>query len=1841
MKKLTVLIFLVISGSLILQAQSYSGGSGTSGDPYQIANKTDLKYLSEHSGEWSKHFKQTANITFQSSDFESGGDFYNDGGGFIPIGYYNNEFTGTYDGDYHTIDGLYINRPSSEYNGFFGIAVSISISNLGLTNVNITGYNATGGFIGMSYSFIENCFSTGTVTGSHFMTRLGGFCGYLGEGTISNCYSSATVTGTNNDNVGGFAGRASDNITNCYSTGDVVGSGLTGGFVGFNDRQVTISDCYSTGNVSRASGSDDTRIGAFCGINGYSLYGLGTILRCYSTGSVTYINATNPTNKGFSGLDEGTFNDNFFDSDVSNQSSGNGATAKTTSQMQTQSTFTNWDFTNVWQIIGGDGANYPTLINNPEPTTEAPTTQASNIVYSNVYATQMDLSWTNGDGTKRVVFAKAASSGTTSPVDGTTYTANATFGSGTQIGSTGWYCIYNGSGSSVSVTSLTAGTDYIFQVFEYNGRSESELYLTNTATNNPKVRSTNTTPAPNYALDFDGTNDYVSVPANASLNMGGSSFTLEMWVKSSSTHSSWILPLEYGNWTTGTYQFASANSNTMKVDFYGSSSANGASYTTDWTDGKWHHFAGVFDNTNNLLILYYDGVNVSQVTETNAPASNTVPLYIGSRGGSSLFYTGEMDEVRIWDVARTQTQIQDNMCKKLAGNESGLVAYYQMTNGSGTTLSDNSSNSNNGTLQNMDNANWVSSGAAIGDVSIADYNSPTSVNLASTDGDDVTVGSPTGSPDGVQIYLVDGAPNVITPPGNMTELYTDHYFGVFIAGGTSPTYTLTYNYEGYPGITDENDLDLAYRANNAAASWTEGNAALNTTANTLILTGQTGTEYILGTETISVPTTQATNLVFSQVYATQMNVSWTNGNGSKRAVFAKQANTGTASPADNTTYTANAAFSSGDQIGSTGWYCVYNGSGSSVSVTSLTASTDYIFQVFEYNGSSGSEVYLTTTAANNPKVQATSNAAVPTPNYALDFDGTNEYVSVPANASLNMGGSSFTLETWVKCSETFSTDVILIETGTWEVGTYQLTAPTSSSLKVLFNGRSSGNPTLSFNWADGNWHHIAGVFDNTNDKLILYVDGVNKLEVTENNAPGNATLPLYLGARGGSSLWYNGEMDEVRIWNVARTQTQIQENMCKKLAGSESGLVAYYQMTNGSGTTLSDNSSNSNNGTLQNMDNADWVTSGAAIGDVSIADYSSPSSVNLASTDGDDVTVGTITGSPDGVQIYRVDAAPNVTTPPGDMVILYPDHYFGVFIAGGTSPTYSLTYNYDGHPAVYGETGLDMAYRANNATASWTQGNATLDQGANTLTLAGQTGTEYILGDEAIVWDGSISTDWATAANWSSGVVPTTNANIVIPNLANDPVITNGTGASCNNLIVNSGASLTVNSGGSLITKGTVTNNGTITHQLTIPGNSNDWHLLSSPVAQQELSGNFTDANGYDFYLYNEPTDEWINQKNQSGGGGNAPYFDVVNGSINFTPARGYLVAYANPNTNAKAFVGTPNTGNQSIALTNSGSTGFAGANLVGNPYPSSIDWKAASGGWTRDMLVDDDDGAGIGYTMYIWNESASNYGTFISNGSSGTNSVTQYIPPMQGFFVMAASSGTLQMTNDVRVHNGATGWMKQQAAVSAVLKMKVAHPELGSDEAILEFSAQHSGGAPKWQSMVEQAPSLWIVEEDKDFAIRFTAPDRSAPLALHFLAGVQGAYTFSIDKAEMNFNQLVLEDLLLGTTHNLLEDNHYAFAADPSQSSHRFNLRFDLVGVDEKPESDNLMIWQQGELLQLTGVDEFTDLQLFDLHGKLLGYKKLYAASQQQIAAPKTAGVYVIRLFNAKQMITKKVIVY
>ena len=118
-----------------------------------------------------------------------------------------------------------------------------------------------------------------------------------------------------------------------------------------------------------------------------------------------------------------------------------------------------------------------------------PTTQVNNIIFSNIYATQMDVSWTSGNGSRRVVYMNTSNT-FTAPLNGTEATANSLYsGSGAQL-------IYNGTNSSTTVTGLSANTTYYFRIYEANCNGTNSFYQTSTATNNPNNQATSTTILP-------------------------------------------------------------------------------------------------------------------------------------------------------------------------------------------------------------------------------------------------------------------------------------------------------------------------------------------------------------------------------------------------------------------------------------------------------------------------------------------------------------------------------------------------------------------------------------------------------------------------------------------------------------------------------------------------------------------------------------------------------------------------------------------------------------------------------------------------------------------------------------------------------------------------------------------------------------------------------------------------------------------------------------------------------------------------------------------------------------------------------------------------------------------------------------------------------------------------------------------------------------------------------------------------------------------------------------------------------------------------------------------------
>ena len=205
------------------------------------------------------------------------------GKSWTPIGtYYDNSYTGTFDGGGHTITGLTFTT-NDEFAGLFGwLNRAGTVKNVVMEGVQITSNQiyggSIGGVVGSGWGTIENCSVSGSVSGTVYV---GGVVGVQIGGSITGCSSSATVKGT--VDVGGVAGQtnSSATLTACYATGNVIieinpkKNIAGGGLVGMNAGSSLLA-CYATGNVtSTGSSTGKVHIGGFLG-NNYT-----TVTACY------------------------------------------------------------------------------------------------------------------------------------------------------------------------------------------------------------------------------------------------------------------------------------------------------------------------------------------------------------------------------------------------------------------------------------------------------------------------------------------------------------------------------------------------------------------------------------------------------------------------------------------------------------------------------------------------------------------------------------------------------------------------------------------------------------------------------------------------------------------------------------------------------------------------------------------------------------------------------------------------------------------------------------------------------------------------------------------------------------------------------------------------------------------------------------------------------------------------------------------------------------------------------------------------------------------------------------------------------------------------------------------------------------------------------------------------------------------------------------------------------------------------------------------------------------------------------------------------------------------------
>ena len=339
-------------------------GDGSKDEVYEISNAGQLYWfaglvngtLSDVAQNASANAVLTADIVVNKNVLKPDGTL-NEGTfkEWTPITTSASPYTGIFEGQNHTISGLYFKQENTSEVGFFGYNRG-EISNVGILDSYFCGYSQVGGVCGYNSSTITNCYNKGVVDGTaDGASSFGGVCG-CNLGILTNCYNTGIVSGQ--AYVGGIDGDNIGTITNCNNEGKVSGTeDYVGGVSGSNNK--TITNCYNTGIVS-----GQAYVGGVNGCNGN-----GTIINCNATGEV---NGTDSYVGGVIGrnLRNGTIINCYYDSTIytGNAIGANSGTAtkvegKTTEQYKTGEVayLLQLDQSDeVWgQTIGTD--TYPTL----------------------------------------------------------------------------------------------------------------------------------------------------------------------------------------------------------------------------------------------------------------------------------------------------------------------------------------------------------------------------------------------------------------------------------------------------------------------------------------------------------------------------------------------------------------------------------------------------------------------------------------------------------------------------------------------------------------------------------------------------------------------------------------------------------------------------------------------------------------------------------------------------------------------------------------------------------------------------------------------------------------------------------------------------------------------------------------------------------------------------------------------------------------------------------------------------------------------------------------------------------------------------------------------------------------------------------------------------------------------------------------------------------------------------------------------------------------------------------------------------------------------------------------
>jgi len=410
---------------------------------------------------------------------------------------------------------------------------------------------------------------------------------------------------------------------------------------------------------------------------------------------------------------------------------------------------------------------------------------------------------------------------------------------------------------------------------------------------------------------------------------------------------------------------------------------------------------------------------------------------------------------------------------------------------------------------------------------------------------------------------------------------------------------------------------------------------------------------------------------------------------------------------------------------------------------------------------------------------------------------------------------------------------------------------------------------------------------------------------------------------------------------------------------------------------------------------------------------------------------------------------------------------------------------------------------------------------------------------------------------------------------------------------------------------------------------SERWRLVSSPVANQSIDGPWTPADpshGYDFYDWREQTSTWRNQK-------------VTGNFITyFVPGRGYLVSFQGADL-TRSFAGALNNGDVIVAVTKLHTGAFRGANLLGNPYPSSIDWHLA----VRTLFIDE--------FAYIYDPLAGGGGggyVYVNGAVAGA-----LIAPNQGFFVLkrATATGTANFTftNAMRTHGGVFRSAPADPTISITLQQGEFYDRAQIVQLQDATTVRERSDALKFFSFNPMMPQVFSMSSDAvQLAVNSTAPiTEAASFNIGVLTPVTGTYTLQVEGLQeiLAGRPAFLLDKVTGTSHNLREQSRISFHAVESNTAvERFVLSFvQPTGVGNNlPEDATVVYFANGMLyMQFAAEERNRQLQVIDLSGRVVFSKSLHGMGNV-VSVPLQIdnGAYIVRITGETSAVTRRILV-